>query len=204
MSAASIPIPLILQRAEDQRTPEEAATVAKLTRALAAGDEEAFARFHELYFDRLYRFLLSVAQGDEPEAREAMQETLLRVVRHARQFDSEEVFWCWLKNLARSAARDGGRKRRRYLSLLRDFAAGRREPASDDSVEEERLGALLEESLGELDPEDRRMIEDKYIEGMTIRELSGRAGLTERAVESRLLRLRRGLRERMLKKLRTP
>ena len=96
-------------------------------RGIAAGDEAAFREFHGRYLDRLYQFLLVVARGQETEAQEALQETLLRVVRHARAFDTEEALWDWLKVVARSAARDGGRKRHRYLALLSRFTLiGRR------------------------------------------------------------------------------
>jgi RNA polymerase sigma-70 factor (ECF subfamily) len=69
---------------------------------------------------------------------------------------------------------------------------------------EEYLGAALEESLQELILEDRLLLTGKYIEGATVRELSSQIGLTEKAVESRLLRLRRRLRESLLKKLNLP
>ena len=51
---------------------------AVLTRRLAAGDEAAFREFHARYFDRLYYFLLVVTHGQELEAQEALQDTLLR------------------------------------------------------------------------------------------------------------------------------
>jgi len=86
--------------------------------------------------------------------------------------------------------------------MLRDFALRWHLPAAGRDEEEDLLGALLEEGLGELDAEDRRMIEEKYGEGATMREMAMRNGLTERAVESRLLRLRRQLREGILKKMR--
>lgn len=54
------------------------AGIADLTRRLAARDEEAFREFHTRYFDRLYQFLLVVAHGQEQEAQDALQETLLR------------------------------------------------------------------------------------------------------------------------------
>ena len=79
------------------------ADVAELTRRLASHDEEAFREFHARYFDRLYQFLLVVARGQEHEAQEALQETLLRIARHARRFDDEDAFWCWLKAVARNA-----------------------------------------------------------------------------------------------------
>ena len=179
--------------------------IALLTRRLAAGEEEAFREFHRLYFDRLYHFLLAVTRGQEQEAEEALQETLLRLLRHPRVFAEEDVFWCWLKAVARNAARDGHRKHRRYFALLQNFAL---RPAFDPRESagggDSRLGALLEESLDELEPADRLLLENKYLAGETVRELSTTAGLSEKAVESRLLRLRRHLRARILEKLRTP
>jgi RNA polymerase sigma-70 factor (ECF subfamily) len=177
-----------------------------LTRRLAAGEEDAFREFHRLYFDRLYHFLLAVTRGEEQAAQEALQETLLRLLRHPRVFAEEDVFWCWLKAVARNAARDAHRKHCRYFALLQSFALGLSRDQSEapagggDSV----LSALLEESLDELEPDDRRLIENKYLDGETVRELSVLAGLSEKAVESRLLRLRRHLRARIMEKLRTP
>jgi RNA polymerase sigma-70 factor (ECF subfamily) len=202
-----IPLPLTEVVAVDNARPpaETANCVAVLTRGLAAGDEAAFREFHELYFGRLYQFLLVVTHGQEESAREALQQTLLRVVRYARPFTSEEIFWSWLKVLARSAARDVGRKQRRYASLLQAFALWKHE-ASPPSPEEREspLVSALEEGLEELEPADRELLAGKYLEGASVKELSTRAGTTEKAVESRLLRLRRLLRERLLASLRSP
>jgi RNA polymerase sigma-70 factor (ECF subfamily) len=120
-----LPLPLDPPRTFVGSTPNNGAAdgvVELLTRRLAAGEEQAFREFHALYFDRLYHFLLAVTRGQEQEAQEALQETLLRLVRHRRVFAEEEVFWCWLKAVARNAARDGHRKNRRYFAALQDFA----------------------------------------------------------------------------------
>jgi RNA polymerase sigma-70 factor (ECF subfamily) len=173
--------------------------ISLLTRQMAAGDEEAFRRFHSLYFDRLHQFLLAVARGNEQEARDALQETFVRVAHSARKFESQEVFWCWLKAVARNAARDGGRKQRRYFDFLRRFSLDAPEPSRDLNID-----LPLEECLTELSPGDRELVEAKYLQEETVRELSERVGLTEKAVESRLLRARQRLRELLLQKLREP
>ena len=187
------------------RATDPHAAVTTLTRRLVAGDEAAFREFHALYFDRLYYFLLVVTRGHEHAAQDALQETLLRVVRHVREFETEDAFWGWLKVIARNAARDGGRKRRRYLALLERFSFGR-DPARDTAPphDEQRLRAILDEALAEIDPADRALVEGKYLRGATVLELAQQAGLTEKAVESRLLRLRRELAERLREKLRAP
>jgi RNA polymerase sigma-70 factor (ECF subfamily) len=180
-------------------SPAAPSAVALLTWRLSKGEEEAFREFHALYFVRLHRFLLVVARGDEAQAQEALQETFLRVARQARIFQTEEVFWSWLRAVARNAARDASRKQRRYLSLLERFTRQKvQEVAGEVS-----LADILEETVAELDPDERRLIEGKYLEGESVRQLSEQEGLTEKAVESRLLRLRRELRERILRKLKT-
>lgn len=178
--------------------------IAQLTNRLAAGDEEAFRKFHAAYFDRLLRYHLVIARGDEHASREALQETFLRVVRHARRFDDEETFWSWLTVLARSAASDGGRKRQRYWKLLANYARSLIQPNSAHEISDDvdaRLDELLAESLNELEPGDRTLVEAKYFQRASVRELALETGLTEKAVESRLLRARRELRKRLLTKL---
>src|SRR5690349_2871458 len=101
---------------------ERSVAIVELTSALASGSEEAFRTFHALYFDRLFRYHIVMARGDEDAACEALQETLLRVAKHVRRFDDEQMFWSWLTVLCRTAAVDRGRKRQRYWRLIADYA----------------------------------------------------------------------------------
>ncbi len=174
--------------------------LAVLTAAIVHGDEQAFEEFHKRYFDRLYQFLLVVTHGNELQAREALQETLLRVARHPRVFCEEEGLWRWLKVVARNAARDEGRKRFRYFVLLERFALDRNgddHPAADENT----LRSLLVESMEELPADDRHLIEAKYLQGVAVKTIAPEMGLSDKAVESRLVRLRHQLRECLLKKL---
>ncbi len=176
-------------------------TITVLTCGLAAGSEEAFREFHHRYFDRLFRLALVLTRGDQATAGDVLQDTLCRVVRHARRFDDEEDFWCWLVAVTRSAARDAGRKQRRYLALLKDYARRWLQPQSGGE-DEKRLDELAAQCLAELDATDRALVEGKYLERLRVRELAERADLTEKAVESRLGRLRQHLRARLLDRLR--
>jgi RNA polymerase sigma-70 factor (ECF subfamily) len=176
--------------------------LAALTANMARGDEAAWHEFHERYFHRLLRYLFVVSRGREEMAREAVQAALLRAVRHIRRFDCEEAFWSWLAVLGRSALVDEDRKRRRYSSLLdrflrRDASAGI-EVAPDADA---RLLALLEENLAALPAEDRALLEQKYLIREPVRAIANAAGATEKAVESRLVRIRRHLRELILSQL---
>jgi RNA polymerase sigma-70 factor (ECF subfamily) len=178
------------------------ATVSRLTRGLAAGDETMFREFHGLYFHRLFRYLIVVAHGDEMLARDALQETFVRVARHARRFDDEQAFWDWLAVLGRSAVADGGRKQSRYRRLLAVFRQEPQPPAPTAPRDEEPVFGALESAMTRLDEADRALLRRKYSEGCTAQQIAAEAGLTEGAVESRLVRVRRELRGHILKDLR--
>ena len=178
--------------------------VAALTRRLVAGDEMAYRIFYEAYFDRLSRYLLVVARGNEEPARDALQETFTRVVRHIRVFANEEVFWSWLTVLARSALFDAGRKRRRYLAFLDRFTRHTMvvaRAAEEVSSSDERLRELLERNMSLLPSDERRLLESKYFERKSVRELAAELQTTEKSVESHLVRIRRKLKHAMLAQL---
>jgi RNA polymerase sigma-70 factor (ECF subfamily) len=177
--------------------------IADLTRRMSAGDERAYREFYDAYYQRLSRYLLVVAAGNEETAAEALESTLLRVVRHIRIFPSEEVFWSWLTVLARSAFHDQTRKRNRYLSFLERFTRHSQiEAIGPDSREADaRMETALTSTLAELPYEERQLVEEKYFQRRSVRELADTFQASEKAIESRLVRIRRKLKEALLLKL---
>ena len=176
--------------------------VTALTRRMVEGDEAAYRAFHGAYFDRLSRYLLVVTAGDEEAVREALQGMLGRVVRHVRVFREEAAFWSWLTVLARSALFDQSRRRRRYLAFLDRFTRHMDTEAPGPAGQaDQQLADALERNLAALPPEDRQLLQWKYFERQTVAEIAGQRQTTEKAIESRLGRIRRGLKQAMLAEL---
>ncbi len=184
-------------------SPRAPPDVAALTRQMLAGEETAYRAFHDAYVPRLWRYLLVVTAGDEDAAREALQSALVRVARHVRVFAGEAAFWSWLTVLARSALGDQTRKRRRYLAFLDRFARHvRTEPAAaDDGPADARLFALLERRVADLPAEERDLVERKYFARQPVRQMADELQTTEKAVESRLGRIRRKLKDAIVAEL---
>ena len=183
--------------------PPELPDITALTRGMVAGDEMAYRTFHDAYFDRLSRYLLVVAGGDEDVMRETLQATLVRVVRYIKVFRSEDVFWSWLTVLARSAFKDETRKRRRYFSFLDRFTsqAGVESVGQNTDHAEDRLRVSLERQVTALPPDEQVLIEQKYFAHRSVREIAGELQSTEKAVESKLSRVRRKLKDAVLAEL---
>jgi len=167
---------------------------------MVAGDEAAYRTFYDAYVDRLSRYLLVVAAGNEDAMREALQATLVRVVRHIKVFPGEAEFWSWLTVLARSALTDQTRKRRRYLAFLDRFTQHARvqREAANDSQADAKLLALLDRSVAALPSDERELVERKYFAHRSVREIAGEVQTTEKAIESRLSRIRSKLKDAML------
>jgi RNA polymerase sigma-70 factor (ECF subfamily) len=164
------------------------------------GDEMAWRAFSVEYFSRLWRYLLVTTAGDEDLARESLQAALARVARHIKEFGDEAVFWSWLTVLARTACADERKKRRRYRAFLDRFRVGADEPP-DAADADERLNALLGRHLAALPPDERELIEQKYFQHRSVAEIAAGNNATEKAVESKLSRIRRKLKEAALQDL---
>lgn len=174
-----------------------------LTRAMSLGNETAFCEFYDAYFNRLFRYLLVVTNGNEESAREALQLTLVRVVRHVKEMDAEEKFWSWLTVLARSALTDESRKQRRYFAFLQKFT-GHVETETDairDGEADDRLRTVLDRKLALLPDDERRLMEQKYILHLPVRAIAEEQLTSEKAVESKLSRVRKKLRDAILAEL---
>lgn len=176
------------------RDPEPLAErIARLQR----GDEGAWTEFHQEYSPRLYRYLLVATGGREEAAAEALQQTWLRCVRHLRPFPSEAALWSWLTVLARSALIDDERKRGRFRRFLERWRFWDPGPSADGDPHPDAEARMLESLQAELErlpSSDRALIEAKYLQRRPTRELAEELGTTDKAVESRLARLRIKLR----------
>lgn len=169
--------------------------VRELTRALTRADEEAYRKFFALYARRLFLYALALTNGDEESARELLQLTMIRVTKYIREFEHDDVFWGWLRNLVRSCWIDEHRRKKRYWSFLNLFRAHRENDELTPAGSDDPCAALLES----LDNDERELLQEKYLEGRSIREIAALRNSTEKAVESKLSRTREKLRKLLAK-----
>jgi RNA polymerase sigma-70 factor (ECF subfamily) len=176
---------------------QPASPVRELTAALARGDDSAWSQFHRDYGPGIFRQLLAATRGDHDLAGEALQQTYLRVARHARPCDIEAVFLGWLRVVARSALNDCLRRRRSFLNLLNRRHADPTDSPPPVAAEDELLAAL-DAALAEIGADNRALLEAKYFSAISVRTLAAKLAVSEKAVESRLTRARAELRDRLL------
>ncbi len=182
---------------------------ADLSAALRRGDEEAFRRLHQDWNVRLYRYSFALARGDAAFAGEIVQATYLRVFRHMRVVSTNEQLWNWLARAARCASTDLHRGRSRYGQALARFAetfsprSGVEEkPLSSPWDPETDLLRALDAAIEQIDEPDRRLLQARYFQRQSLSDIAAEHRSTSRAIEGRLSRIRRKLRNHLSSVLR--
>jgi RNA polymerase sigma-70 factor (ECF subfamily) len=157
--------------------PQTDAEDAELLRAVARGDESAFARVYDRYSPILLGLLLRILRS-RAEAEDVLQEVFLQVWQQARSFDASRGRpFTWLVTMGRSRAID----RLRAVDSRERAAqrsAGEAPPvppaaswADEEAIRAERAGAVRD-ALGELPEEQRQVLLLAYLEGMSQSEIA--------------------------------
>ena len=148
--------------------------------APAAVPDLAFQGLVAPFSDRLYRFL-AVRLGDEREARDALQETLVAAWQSLPRLRSVEDPWPWLVGIAAHKAADAGRRRRLHLPLTDDARAVE---ADDDSAD-------VRAAFNRLPAKAREILLVRYFLRLSEEETATALGLRLGTVKSRAARARR-------------
>jgi len=173
--------------------------IQSLTRAIVRGDEAAFGEFYERFSGRLYGLLLFLTSGREEISREILQLTMIKVARKFRVFEHETALWAWLSKIARNALVDYIREQSRSPKPVSIELLGLAVNAPETA--EAELLKWLECGLNELDEEDRALVESIYFQRRRQRDLAGESGTTQKAIESKLARIRAKLRQFVLQRI---
>jgi RNA polymerase sigma-70 factor (ECF subfamily) len=175
----------------------------KLVKQLLGGDEQAFARFFEENFARLYRFAMARLADDPEGAREVVHITLSRAVRKLHTFRAESALFTWLCAICRNEISEWLRRQRRFrehVVLVEDFpevqAAVDSLQAPDADSPERQLQRreslrLIQVALDSLPVRYGNVLEWKYIEGYSVKEIAARLDLGTEATQSLLARAKR-------------
>lgn len=146
-----------------------------LLRRIADGDEAALEALHHAIGDRLFSMALHWLR-DEGRAKEALQDTLLRIWKRAASYDaarSNPFTWCAM--ILRGICLDSLRRHRRAPLLLDDGFLPP-EPARDglDDLFFHDTVRRVRAALATLSPDDREALEAALFDPAPIRELAER------------------------------
>jgi RNA polymerase sigma-70 factor (ECF subfamily) len=174
-----------------------------LVNEMLAGQKQAFHRFFDEYFARLYRFALARLADDPDAARDVVQVTFTRAIRKLHTYRAESALFTWLCAICRNETSEWLRQQSRYrehVVLIEDHpdvqAAVDSFQLPEEQLPEAQLRRaenlrLIEVALDALPARYGDVLEWKYVEGRSIREIAARLNLGQEATQSLLARAKR-------------
>lgn len=171
-----------------------------LVKALLKGDEAAFARFYQTYFNKMYRFCRGRV-NNEANCHDIVQQSLTNAMRYLHTYRGEASLLTWLFQITRNEIAQWHKqfgKNDALTSTLDDnpalLAAIESVPSTLDGSSpdlSDGLKLLVRTTLDTLPTAYGDLLEMKYIEGLSVQEIALQLCTGETAVQSQLARARK-------------
>lgn len=168
----------------------------ELTQRMAAGDPGAIEAFYRQYFDLMYREARRCIGADESTSLDLVQEAMLKMLRSIRPLSTDQQLRRWTCRLVRSVAIDHVRKSSRRLRREMRWAPSEELESrmQDYEIQQARL-IWLEDTINKMDRPSSQLLRWRFVHGWTLRRIAETLGLNVGAVDGRIQRLVRQLRE---------
>jgi len=166
-----------------------------IARALRRRDSEFIGRLVSQYHYRLLRYLVYLTSKRE-QAEDLVQETWLRVLERAGQYNSRLHFEPWLFSIARNLAIDDLRRRQRANLSTSDMLvleAGLEFPAADLyspflAAAKSEDAVRIANAMGALEPIYREALLLRFQEELSLEEIAQVTGAPVSTISSRIQR----------------
>lgn len=170
------------QAGEDERLRIEA----------AQRDRRQFAALYEEHFERVYAFVLRRVRNRDA-AQDLTADTFRQALANLERFEWRGVpFVAWLYRIAANAISD------HFTHANREVPAGdAAESEAPDEIENVERRATLFALVRQLPPDQRRVIEMRFGEERSIREIAAAMGRTDGAIKQLQWRGMEALRRKM-------
>ncbi|MBV9610971.1 MAG: sigma-70 family RNA polymerase sigma factor [Acidobacteriaceae bacterium] len=164
----------------------------------AQADVSKFDAIYERHFELVYFFILGRVH-DRAIAEDLTSETFHKALANLSSYQPGDTpFAAWLYRIAANAMADqykrANRERRGAVAMLEPAAQPASTPQEMEYVERRTLLSRLIEKLPEM---QRRIIQERFIEERSVKEIASRLEKSEGAVKQLQFRALRTLRERI-------
>jgi RNA polymerase sigma-70 factor (ECF subfamily) len=174
-----------------------------------SGDFEAFIKLVDAHKGKVYAMVRRLA-GNEQDAEDIMQDTLLKAIDKIEQFRAEASFGTWLYSIALNQSRaQFSKSKQADLKPLEEYLPMKSAEGSHEEInlfdwqdpqrvlEIQELRGTLNTAVAELPYKYREAFLLRYIEELSVKEVARLTGQSEASAKSRILRARLALRDRL-------
>lgn len=159
---------------------------------LAQQDHRHFGVLYERYFDQIFRFIFKRLGGDEVVSGDLTQQTFLKAMANIRRYEDRGLaFSSWLYRIAQNEVNLFFRneKKTRMVDINENqlkVVIEEGEISSSMSMEDQEK---LVRYINELDADQLDLIELRFFQGLSFREIADIYSITEANAKMRIYRL---------------
>ena len=149
-----------------------------------------------LHYGPLMKYIIAPIVKNPQDREDCLSEAAMRVWDGIEQFRSERGSWnAWLTAVTRNTALNYARKNSRNSAEEISENMPSPEPSPEEIVIRRERQTAVENALRNLSQRDRRLFYRKYYYCQSTAQIASELGMTERAVEGKLYRLKKQLRK---------
>ncbi|KIL51785.1 RNA polymerase sigma factor SigW [Jeotgalibacillus soli] len=180
--------------------------VKKRIKQVLKGDQNAFGEIVEIYKDKVFHVCFRML-GNRQEAEDISQDAFIRAYINIHTFDIDRKFSTWLYRIATNLCIDRIRKKKpdyyldaevtgtEGLTMYSQIPVDERLP--EEEVESMELQDTIQKEISKLPDKYRSVIVLKYIEELSLKEISEILDLPLGTVKTRIHRGREALRKQL-------
>ena len=160
-----------------------------------SGDTAALEELLQSVAPAIQRFGLRMCKNPH-DADDVLQDTLLSIATHLREFEGRSALMSWIFALTRSACAHRRRGMKNRPPVSDETVAERRDeaPSPEERAADNELGQALTRALEQLPEDYREVVLLRDVEGLTAPDAAAALGVSVEALKSRLHRAREALR----------
>ena len=171
---------------------QESDIIEKLKQKSPDGTEELVS-----HYGPLMKYVIKPILANEQDREECLSEAVIRILEKVHLYDEQRGSWtAWITAVTRSVALN---KRRVSAPAYEEVELTAEMPSPEPTPEERILRQErqkeLKHAVDQLSQKDRMIFYRKYYYLQTTAQIASEIGMTERAIEGRLYRIKKRLRK---------
>ena len=181
-----------------------------IAKRILAGDEKAFRELFDSFYPRLFRFAFARLNGDREAAADVVQQTFCKAFQALDSYRGEAALYTWFCQICRNLIIDFCRANNREsqkVVLIEDHANVKAvlealaAPLVDQpevGLWQRDVGRLVQATIDSLPAQYGDVLEWKYVDGWSVKEIADQIHVSAKAAESLLTRARKAFREAIM------
>lgn len=163
---------------------------------IAGGSSPAFDELYHRYGQKMFSYFFRMLWKNKELAEDQTQELFLKIIHHAKSFETSRSFSTWLYSIAHNMCKNEYRKEETRMKYAR-IKPGESVAGNEKNLDLQKFKVAVTNCIGKLNEEKKSLFILRFQEHMSIPEISTILNMPEGTIKSRLFYLLKDMKEEL-------